>query len=152
MKEIKRTKTIEEVTGYEAEDGKVFQTEEECKKYEATAKGVIFDRFKQLMIGEPFSECALWEHFGYGGEEFMLAIIDIKNEDDLNAVNMFRKAYGFGDDNVGTEFIGQKVLVNLGYCGSYGDCWLYPRTMLKLMEQFTDDLDKFFNPKEKEEK
>jgi len=61
---------------------------------------------------------------------------------------MFRKAYSFCDDNIGTEFIGQKVLINLGYAGSYGDCGLYPRTMLKLMEQFNDDLDKFFNPKE----
>lgn len=45
MKEIKQSRIIEEVTGYEAFDGTVFKTEEECIKYEGTAEAVITKRF-----------------------------------------------------------------------------------------------------------
>ena len=101
MKTLKYTKTEEIITGYEADDGHVFATEEECKKYEETARGVILHDLKQLMIGEPFAECGIWERFGYGSEEFMLAVIEIKNADDLHTVKMFIKAY----DMAGIESI-----------------------------------------------
>ena len=127
MKEIKRTRTVEEVVGYEASDGTRFNNQEECKKYEETAKGVIFNEFKRLIIGEPFGECTIWSDYGYGSDEFQLAVIEIKNADDLHTANMFAEAYKFGYVFT-NDFIGKRILINLGYYGSYGDCGLYPRT------------------------
>lgn len=143
MKEIKNTRTIEEVICYEAEDGTRFKNKEECETYENTAKSVIFNEFKQLMVGEPFSECSIWEKYGYGGEEFELAVIEIKNADDLHTANMFAKAYGYGYV-FPNEMIGKRVLVNLGYCGSYGDCNINPRTEEELVEDFKKNLKYFF--------
>ena len=151
MKESKRTKTVEEIIGYEAEDGTMFKEKEECVKYEATAKAVIYDRFKQLIVDEPFLECHIWERFGYGGEEFQLAVIEIKNEDDLNALNMFHKAYKFYENKpISSDFIGHRVLINLGYVydGGMGDCSMQPRTEEQLIEDFKTDIKKFFYPNE----
>lgn len=147
MKEIKRTRTIEEVTGYEAEDGTWFKTKEECEKYEETAKAVIRRNFKRLMIGEEFPECHIWERFGYGSEEFNLAIIEIKNEDDLRAVNMLAELEKCG--SVSPDYIGKRVLVSIGYNGEF-DCNLCPRTEEELIDQFKNDIAKFFHPKAKE--
>ena len=89
MKELKITKTIEEVNGYEAFDGKIFKEKEECEKYERSAYGVITKEFEQLFVGERFPECHIWEEYGYGSEEFEMAIIDIKDEKDLFIANKY---------------------------------------------------------------
>ena len=44
-KEIKSYKTI-----YVANDGTEFSSEEECKKYDESAKGIIFSRYNKLIL------------------------------------------------------------------------------------------------------
>ena len=142
MTESKITRTIEEVTGYYADDGTFFRDKAECEKYEQTAKMVIFKEFKALMIGEPFPECSIWERFGYGGEEFMLAVIEIKNEADVHTANMY--AESTHNKTVFTsDMIGKRYLVNLGY-GCDGDCAMLPRTEDELIDMFKKDINKFF--------
>ena len=50
VNEVKETKTIEEVVRIEyiAEDGQVFRSEEECKKYEESALFAISKELKLL--------------------------------------------------------------------------------------------------------
>lgn len=151
MKEIKRTRTIEEVTGYEAEDGTVFKTEQECITYEETAKAVITKAFKELCVGDGFfSECQIWDNFGYGSEEFDLAVIDIKSETDLEIANRYYKMDKTPDDDlISKDFIGKRVLVNIGFCfDSVKSINPNPRTKEMLIEQFTKDMAKFFEPEE----
>lgn len=148
MKELKRTRTIEEIRGYEANDGTFFSSKEECEKYEKTARAVIFNAFKQLVVDRIFPECFIWENYGYGSEEFSMAIIEIKNEDDLRAANMYFEEFKFCDQ-LTRDYIGKRILVNLGY-GNEGDCRICPRTEEELIEQFKNDITKFFHPKAKE--
>ena len=150
MKEIKRERTIEEVCGYEANDGRIFSSKEECEKYEKTARAVIFNAFKQLVVDKIFPECNIWEGYGYGGEEFNMAIIDIKNEEDLRAANMYFEEFKFCDQ-LNRDYIGKRILVNLGY-NSEGDCSICPRTEEELIKNFKKDMAKFFHPKAKEGK
>ena len=146
------TKVIEEVT-YEAYDGESFKDEQECIKYEETARAVIEKAFYALMVGgEPFDETRIWENFGYGSEEYDFAVIDIKDAHDLEIANRY---YTFhkASEIIPDSFIGKKVLVQIGYCyDSIKETNPNPRTMEELIEQFTNDMDKFFNPKPKEEK
>ena len=144
MKELKRTKTVEEIFGYEAEDGTFFNDKAECEKYEATAKAVIYKEFKKLMVGEPFPECHIWESFGYGSEEYMLVIIEIKDANDVHTANMFSESVS-GCFTFTNEHIGKRFLVNLGY--SYdSECALCPRTEDSLINQFTKEIQLFFRP------
>lgn len=147
MKEIKTTKTIEEVNGYEAFDGKIFKEKEECEKYERSAYGVITKEFEQLFVGERFTENQIWEDYGYGSEEFEMAVIDIKDEKDLFIANRY---FEFTNSNlIDKKYIGKRVLVNLGY--DHDRCvYPVPRTVEDLREQFEKTIMCFFDPQPKE--
>lgn len=156
MKEIKTTRTIEEVTAYEADDGTLFKTADECKKYENSAHYAIYNQFLGLAISESFSEDQIFENFGYGSEEYSLVIIDIKDEKDLKIANMFaemqipkfpekeEKKFRFDSSR-----IGQRILVAIGndYCKN---CYIYG-TQEEMVEMFKRDIDKHFNPKKENE-
>lgn len=152
MKTITTTKTIEEVVGYEAFDGRVFDSEAECKKYEKTAEAVICKDFYELIIRETgksfndskFAECDIWNNFGYGSEEYDYAIVEIRDERELEIANRFYEIkHGKG---ISSDYIGKKVLVNLGMSYvDYADVFANPRTREELIEQFTADIDKYFN-------
>ena len=146
MTESKITRTVEEVTGYYADDGTFFRDKAECEKYEQTAKMVIFKEFKALMIGEPFPECSIWERFGYGGEEYELAVIEIKDKEDLRIANMYGEINKKGTP-LTEDVIGKRVLIDIGdtYCR---DASWRPRTEEELIEMFKEDIKKFFHPEE----
>ncbi len=152
MKELKVTRTIEEVTGYEADDGRRFKTEEECRKYENSAKYAIYNQFIKLGISEPFSECQIWENYGYGSEEWSLIVVDIKDENDLKIANMFAEMQvpktSFPDDfRFNSSHIGKRILVGIG--SEYdANCYIYG-TFDDLVNKFKNDMNKFFNPEDK---
>lgn len=89
MKEIKITKTIEEVTGYTAEDGTRFygaNAKLECEKYENTAKAVINTMYKKI----PKVESSEYGIFDYcGSEENPVDIIYIRNTNDVDVINKY---------------------------------------------------------------
>ena len=147
MKEIKTTRTIEVVSGYEAFDGKLFKSKEECEKYENSVYGVLAKELKKIMVGgDEFAECDIFEHFGYGSEEFGMAILDIKTEKELNVVNRYYEYVCKGTNNlIGSEYIGKRVLVSTGndYDRYVNPC---PHTEEELIEQFKKDIQKFFRP------
>ena len=155
MKEIKRTRTIEEIDCYEAFDGKRFTSKEECEKYEASSYGVIAKEFEKLFIRESFPECEIWEHFGYGSEEYEMAIIDIKDENDLFIANRYYEHINNGnikpESLIGSEYIGKRVLVSLG-CFCDRSVYPYPRTWDELNDQFKREMTRMFNPVTKEQK
>jgi hypothetical protein len=81
MKEIKEEVIHKSyVTKYKALDGTVFDDSEECKKYEASAKGMLLAKYRELEI-KMISEYNL---FGVGSEEYYLSIVKLKDELDID--------------------------------------------------------------------
>ena len=83
MKEIKEElihKTY--VTKYEANDGTIFTTSEECLKYENSARAVLFAKFKDIQI-KLISEYNL---FGVGSEEYFYSVVKIMNVGDIDLI------------------------------------------------------------------
>lgn len=143
MKELKKEKVIEEIVGYEAVDGKIFSTKEECQKYEQSAAYVIACDFENVIQDKPFSESAIWEGYGNGSDEFMLGIVDIKDANVLEIVNRYLKQREVSLIN--PDFIGEKVLFNIGYV--YEEkihCQSCPQTMDMLVKNFIKHIEKFF--------
>lgn len=155
MKEIKITRTIEEVAAYEADDGMRFKTKEQCEAYETSARHAIQSQFYQLSVGKSgvFRECDIFENFGYGSEEYDMIVIEIKNENDLKIANMFAEMqrgdlYNSEHCCFKPSMIGQRILVGLG--SQYDvNCHIYG-TEQEMIDQFKRDMDKFFNPKMEE--
>lgn len=146
-KVVEKVLVIEENVLWKAYDGKTFTSEEECKKYEETAESVIKKAFMKLVVGNIVPECDIWANYGYGSEEFMMAIIDIKDANDLMIANKyldFRKA----DELIDSKYIGKRIMVNLGYFYEDNIYKVNPRTMEEVIEQFTKDMAKIFKKEE----
>lgn len=150
MKEIKRERTIEEVVGYEAFDGKTFKDKEECEKYEQSAESVITKEFEKLFVGKRFPECYIWEDYGYGSDEYEMAIIYIKDETDLHIANRYYAFHNNKAELINRSYVGKKVLVCLG-CRFDRDCNPCPKTLEELVKEFEKQMDSFFNPIEEME-
>ncbi len=147
MKELKCTKTIEEITGYEADDGTRFKTKEECERYEQSAYCAVWNSFRSLFVGAEFEECRFFDNFGYGSEEFMYAIVEIKNANDVITANMFSKLTASSAHVTwSNEDIGKKFLCGLGYCWEKKKGICSKRSADDLRTELNKVIDKFFNP------
>ena len=98
MKPIEIEK-VTKVTRYEAIDGTTFTTEEECVKYEDTAKCVLLTKYKPL-VKRTASECDI---FNTGSDEYMIDILQyLSSESDIDILIQLHKLYcssrNFNDD------------------------------------------------------
>lgn len=109
MKEIKRTRTIEEVTGYEAEDGAWFYSKEECEKYEQSALFVLTKAVQEFRIMLT-DEDGL---FGVGNCDVDIEIFDVPTEKEYELICRYIKLRGSDPKPKlpSTEFIGKQMVV-----------------------------------------
>lgn len=145
MKEIKETRTIVEVVGYEAYDGTRFADKAECEKYEKlTAEEAIINNFEKLIVKiaeeeditkAEHADCEEFVGAGCGGG-YGIALVRIKNEDDVNICNAYKKLvkpdYGkeFTNDMIGKEilvYIADEYYDDNKATGDweYNTCWIY---------------------------
>ena len=151
-KERKEFKRIEYVDVYVAEDGTEFSTEEQCKKYEASAKFAIEQMVRKIpnqitaYVGEKDAPSMI------GCEDTMYAL-RIRNEEDVIAVNMWVESFGDGFEHncIGTDAIGSIIFVDVFDCG--GGIWTIgtPENMKKTYCDFVDSLYNKLVEEEKEE-
>ena len=89
MKPIEIEK-VTKVTHYEAIDGTTFTTEEECVKYEDTAKCVLLTKYKPL-VKRTASECDI---FNTGSDEYMIDILQyLSSESDIDILIQLHRLY-----------------------------------------------------------
>lgn len=82
---IKRTRTIEEVvrTEYIADDGEVFYNEEECKKYEESARYVLSKKIKRIL------SCTEYDIDGEASSEYEVDIFNVETQEDLDNLKRY---------------------------------------------------------------
>lgn len=99
MKPIEIEK-VTKVTHYEAIDGTTFTTEEECVKYEDTAKCVLLTKYKPL-VKRTASECDI---FNTGSDEYMIDILQyLSSESDIDILIQLHRLY-CSDRNLNDDF------------------------------------------------
>lgn len=67
---------------YEAVDGTVFKDEEECIKYEQTAKGVLISKYLPLVVGVTTE----YKLFNCGEEDCTTEFVKIEKSEDIDTV------------------------------------------------------------------
>lgn len=99
MKPIEIEK-VTKVTHYEAIDGTTFTTEEECVKYEDTAKCVLLTKYKPL-VKRTVSEGDI---FNTGSDEYMIDILQyLSSESDIDILIQLHRLY-CSDRNLNDDF------------------------------------------------
>ena len=83
MKVIEKERTqVQKYNIYEAADGCTFDTQEECEKYEQTAKFVLRAKFKKLVV----KESTEWGFFNVGSDEDIAYALKLTKEADADVV------------------------------------------------------------------
>lgn len=99
MKPIEIEK-VTKVTHYEATDGTTFTTEEECVKYEDTAKCVLLTKYKPL-VKRTVSEGDI---FNTGSDEYIIDILQyLSSESDIDILIQLHRLY-CSDRNLNDDF------------------------------------------------
>ena len=165
MRKNEIKKTVEEIIGVEyiAEDGTVFNNEEECEKYEKSALFVVSNKLKRLTIKETYIN----DFNDEGSCDCELEIFDIQTEEDLNNLRryLYLKAITNGatekgikdaftsDDGKRENYvfdsvtIGHEVLVFWSYDKDW--FWVYKDGSLNgYFELLKERYDKIVTPKE----
>ena len=88
VNEVRKTETIEKLvrTEYIAEDGTVFRSEEECKKYEESALFAISKELKRLTEKDCVSQNDINDRLSY---DDMVEIFDVQTERDLENLRRY---------------------------------------------------------------
>lgn len=149
MKELTREVTTKEITGYEANDGTIFCSKEECEKYEQTSDCVIKAAFEKLVIAEN-NEFSLFDGYGCGSDEWRIVLIHINNAEELKTANMYSQITVRHDNRFDENSIGKELIVGVG--DGYGglDCWVYG-TVDELTEKFRADMKERLKPNGEQE-
>ena len=94
MKEIKKEKKSTYIyTVYQAVDGTEFNSEEECQKYEGTAKCLLLTKYKPL-VKRTASE---YDIFNTGSDEYMIDILQhLSSESDIDILIQLNRLYHSG--------------------------------------------------------
>ena len=93
MKEIKKERVVFDYE-YEAYDGSIFKTKEECIKYEETAQCVIIKKFNDL-IEYSSNECSL---FNCGSDDYIIDFVKPKTQDDADTIMQMLELCNANDD------------------------------------------------------
>lgn len=93
MKEIKKERTVYDCE-YEACDGSIFKTREECIKYEETAQCVIRKKFNDL-VEYSSDECSL---FNCGSDNYIIDFVKPNTQDAANVIMQMLELYNANDD------------------------------------------------------
>lgn len=156
MKEIKQTY---QVTKYQAEDGTIFDTKEECKKYDESAKCVLLGKYNDLVIRQ--TNCYyLCDPFG-GSEDYGVDVVKVTSKEDVDLILQlvyFFRPYLHKEDKYEREVEIIKLVnsaltsdshilfIGRSYPGDEDFCVLATKeNLIDTIEQYCKEDDQIFN-------
>lgn len=90
MKEIKEEIIKKEYKfKYEAIDGVVFDSSDECARYEQSAKMVLYAKYKPLVL----ASVSEYELYDTGSEEYIIDTVRLKKESDIDTILQLYSLY-----------------------------------------------------------
>ena len=141
MREIKKVVTREEVTGYEACDGTVFRTKEECQKYEESAKFVAKKAAWHYLVADVRGSYDL-----FNSDDEYLAVFDIPDMEAYRAIANWANLTGVYDNKDFTpDYVGKRVAFLHNWDGYYFSTHF--ATEEAMMELYTKEIKACFADK-----
>lgn len=103
MKKIEKEVVTKVVEGYEAMDGTMFEEQEECLKYEKSARGILKARLKKLVIKEGVEDSI----YGTGSCENETWVVKPESEADIDTIKQFFYLGGGKEEYLPKDLDGQ---------------------------------------------
>lgn len=126
MEEFTKEKIIKE-KWYKAIDGTEFTSEEECAKYENSARAVLFTKYNSLVV-KSGSE---YEFFGFGCDDNIIDVVKIEKPKDVDIILQLEALLYSNPNLEHSEKIleealvkGTKVLIFRGYNEEEFSVWI----------------------------
>ena len=129
VNEVKETKTVEEVVRVEyiAEDGQIFRSEEECKKYEESALFAISKELKRL--DHKKHGASAYDIYDECSDEYLVEIFNAETEIDIENITSYvclkalsRSSYASkADVDLPNITAGHEVIIHWNY--DEDSCW-----------------------------
>lgn len=133
-----------------ANDGTEFAAEEECRKYDESAKGVLMAKYAQHLVKESDEDT----FFGVGSDERPIEVIFVENEqiaDILLQIFLMEHPYFLEEDHKESfakitrdvhDAIGDYMLIGRGF--EYDCFWFYGsrKSIIEKIEKNFEDLKK----------
>lgn len=122
MKKIeKEIQRVEKVVTFEAIDGEIFKTEQECKTYEESINNTIKGKWATLKKTKPKDA---YEMLANTGCEDKVYLVELESETDVNIINAYMDSIFEQSDKYRAKYedVGKDVIVVVGYdwCCCYG--------------------------------
>lgn len=126
--EVKETREVVVRTEYIAEDGTVFRSEEECKKYEGSALLAISKRLKRLNPKK--YNASEYDIYNECSDEYLVEIFDAETEEDIEIIRryVYLKALSENSNRVNKSDVelpniteGHEIIIHWNY--DQDCCW-----------------------------
>ena len=154
VNEVKETKTIEEVVRIEyiAEDGQVFRSEEECKKYEESALFAISKQMKRMTNKKWVSQYDINDDCS---DEYEVEIFNAENEKDIENIRRYvylkalsNSSYARKEDiDLPNITAGHEVIIHWNF--DVDSCWTIGNGSIDAFcDYIRDNLRSLITPKE----
>ena len=122
MKKIEK-KITNVVYQYESVDGKTFDNEEDCKKWEKSYESVVVASFNKI---HHIDACGVDLGIPYASEDYCMIVLRPKNFDEVVVINSYiriRTHESLNTTWVDASDIGKTLILNFGY--DYDFCDVY---------------------------
>lgn len=161
VNEVRKTETIEKLirTEYIAEDGTIFRSDEECKKYEESALFAVSKQLKRL-DGDSFKNGGSSEYDIYSecSDEFLVEIFNAETEKDIENIRryVYLKALSNSshinksDVDLPNITAGHEIIIHWSY--DEDSCWTIGNGSIDAFcDYIRDNLMSLITPKEDSE-
>ena len=137
----KRERTVvEEVVTYVANDGTVFKSEEECKKYEVSAMCAVKALFNGVKQYEEYGDTFLGKAAKWVGSDDSIYTVCFDSLSDIEATNKWlQMVYGQNGDK--TALFSSSDLGTIQIIQAYDDCFWQMGTPDDVKKRFCDHID-----------
>lgn len=145
MKKVEKEIIKKEIKEYyEAYDGEMFNSKEECEAYESNAKGVAGKKVVEFRVAKTYAY-DIFDCTGACSDEEVEIYLP-KTAYQLDALNQYLNFIDKNGAVLGEEFIGQYVIVQF----SYDRDWYKARTIETIISQLKEKFTNLITPKTEE--
>lgn len=127
---------------YESVDGKTFDNEEDCKKWEQSYESVVVASFNKI---HHIDACGVDLGIPYASEDYCMVVLRPKNFDEIVVINSYIKikTHELNITWLDASDIGKTLILNFGYDYDYCDVYVLEDRVNAIQKAVNEVIEEF---------